>query len=68
MDKFVARLYIEDYREKIAAEADEAQRQKLVRLLAEEEAKLAVIEAREKKERRVWEGACHSRVAARGAD
>jgi hypothetical protein len=53
MDKFVACLYIQDYREKIAAEADEAQRQKLLRLLAEEEAKLAAIEAREKTERRV---------------
>jgi hypothetical protein len=53
MDKFVARLYIHDYREKIAAEADDAQRQELLRLLAEEEAKLAVIEAREKKEQRV---------------
>jgi hypothetical protein len=30
MDKFVACLYIQDYREKIAAEADEAQRQKLL--------------------------------------
>jgi hypothetical protein len=30
MDKFVAYLYIQDYREKIAAEADEAQRQKLL--------------------------------------
>jgi len=53
MDKFVAYLYIQDYREKIATEADEAQRQKLLRLLAEEEAKLAAIEARERKERRV---------------
>jgi hypothetical protein len=53
MDKFVARHYIHDYREKIAAEADDAQRQELLRLLAEEEAKLAVIEAREKKEQRV---------------
>ena len=53
MDKFVACLYIQDYREKIAAEADEAQRQRLLRLLAEEEAKLAVFEAREKKEPRL---------------
>ena len=53
MDKFVACLYIQDHREKIAAEADEAQRQKLLCLLAEEEAKLAAIEGREKKERRV---------------
>ena len=34
MDKFVARLYIHDYREKIAAEADDAQRQELLHLLA----------------------------------
>ena len=56
MDKFVAYLYIQDYREKIAAEADEAQRHKLLRLLAEEEAKLAAIEARERKERRQYVG------------
>ena len=30
MDKFVACLYIQDYRETIAAEADEVQRQKLL--------------------------------------
>ena len=36
MDKFVACLYIQDYRETIAAEADEAQRHKLLRLLAED--------------------------------
>jgi hypothetical protein len=53
MDKFVARLNVEHYRKKLAVEADEAQRQKLLQLLAEEEAKLAAIEAREKARRRV---------------
>jgi hypothetical protein len=53
MDKFVARLNVEHYRKKIAAETDEAQRQKLLQLLAEEEAKLAAIELREKERRRV---------------
>jgi hypothetical protein len=38
---------------RLPPEADDAQRQELLRLLAEEEAKLAVIEAREKKEQRV---------------
>jgi hypothetical protein len=38
MDKFVARLNVEHYRKKIAIERDEAQRQKLVRLLAQEQA------------------------------
>jgi hypothetical protein len=53
MDKFVARLNVEHYRNKIATETDEAQRQKLLRLLGEEEAKLAAIEAREKEKRRI---------------
>jgi hypothetical protein len=47
MDKFVARLNVEHYRKKIAAETDEAQRQKLLGLLTEREAKLAAIEARD---------------------
>ena len=53
MDKFVARLNVEHYRNKIALERDEALRQKLRRLLAEEETKLAAIEAREKEKQRV---------------
>jgi hypothetical protein len=53
MDRFVALLNIEHYRKKIAAETDEALRQKLFRLPAEEEAKLTAIEAREKEKRRV---------------
>lgn len=41
MDRTVARLNIEHYKRLLAGEADEARRQVLLRLLAEEEAKLA---------------------------
>jgi len=41
MDKTVARLNIEHFRRKLNDELDEATRQTLLRLLAEEEAKLA---------------------------
>jgi hypothetical protein len=41
MDKFVAKANIEHFRRKLAQETDEAKRQVLARLLAEEEAKLA---------------------------
>ena len=41
MDRSVARLNIEHYRRLLATETDEARRQTLLRLLAEEEAKLA---------------------------
>ncbi len=51
MDKFVARLNIEHYRKKLATETDEAQRQKLQRLLAEEEAKLAALEGKPERHR-----------------
>jgi hypothetical protein len=43
MDKFVAQLNIEHYRKKLAAETDETKRQILLRLLAEEEVKLAAL-------------------------
>ncbi len=43
MDRAIARLNIEHYRKKLAEENDEAKRQTLLRLLAEEEAKLAVL-------------------------
>ncbi len=46
LDKTVARLNVEHYRKLLANEADEARRQMLVRLLAEEEAKLAALEKR----------------------
>jgi hypothetical protein len=51
MDKTVARLNIEHFRKKLAAETDETRRQQIVRLLAEEEAKLRALESR--KERRL---------------
>ncbi len=40
MDRSVARLNIEHYRKLLAAEADESKRQTILRMLAEEEAKL----------------------------
>ena len=53
MDRTVARLNIEHFRKQLAEEKDEAKRRMLVQLLAEEEAKLAAIEARSKKDRSV---------------
>jgi hypothetical protein len=44
MDKAIARLNIEHYRKLLANEIDEARRQTITRLLAEEEAKLAALE------------------------
>ncbi len=41
MDKFVARHNIDHFRKQLAEETDEAKRQVLMHLLAEEEAKLA---------------------------
>ncbi len=41
MDKKIARLNIEHFRKRLAVETDETKRQMLLRLLAEEEAKLA---------------------------
>ena len=41
MDKKIAQLNIEHFRKRLATETDEATRQTLLRLLAEEEAKLA---------------------------
>jgi hypothetical protein len=43
MDKAVARLNIEHYRKLLATEADEAKRETLRGLLADEEAKLAAL-------------------------
>jgi hypothetical protein len=43
VDKTIARLNIEHYRRQLSGEADEAKRQTLQRLLAEEENKLAQI-------------------------
>ena len=44
MDKFIARANITHLRDKLTTEQDEAKRQTLLRLLAEEEAKLATLE------------------------
>jgi hypothetical protein len=43
MDKFVARANIAHYRKLLAKETDEAKREMLARLLAEEEAKLRIL-------------------------
>lgn len=51
MDKFITRLNIEHYRKKLAAEQDEPKRQALLRLLADEEAKLASLEDTPKSKR-----------------
>jgi hypothetical protein len=45
MDKTVARLNIEHFQRKLATETDEARRQQILRLLAEEEAKLTALES-----------------------
>jgi hypothetical protein len=53
MDRAVARLNIEHYRRLLAEETDDARRQTTLRLLAEEEAKLAEPEPpREKRKAR----------------
>jgi hypothetical protein len=52
MDKFVARQNIEHYRAKLATETNEERRQILLRLLAEEEAKLVAMEKTPRRMRR----------------
>ena len=54
MDKTIARLNIEYFRKKLLNETDEAKRQMILRLIAEEEAKLAAIgtSPKERKRRR----------------
>jgi hypothetical protein len=44
MDRTISRLNIEHYRRKLATERDETTRQTLMRLLAEEQAKLAALD------------------------
>jgi len=51
MDRSVARLNIEHYRRLLATETDESRRKTIVRLLAEEEAKLSDPKPYEKKRR-----------------
>ena len=45
MDRMIARLNIEHFLRKLAEETDPAKRQVILRLLADEETKLAAIEA-----------------------
>jgi hypothetical protein len=52
MDRTVARLNIEHFRKKLAEEKDEAKRQTLLRLLAEEETKLAAADSPKEDEKR----------------
>ncbi len=52
MDRFIARANIAHLRHKLAAEQDEKQRQTLLHLLAEEEAKLAKLEEDQSKGKR----------------
>jgi hypothetical protein len=49
MDRAVARFNIEHYRRLLADETDAARRQTILRLLAEEEAKLADLQSAKKK-------------------
>ena len=51
MDRTVAHLNIEHYRRLLEKETDEARRQMLMRLLAEEEAKLTDSAPRERRRR-----------------
>ena len=45
IDRFVARANIEHFQRKLAEETDEAKRKTLLTLLAEEQAKLTVLES-----------------------
>lgn len=51
MERTVARLNIEHFRRLLAEETDESKRQRLLRLLAEEEAKLAASKPNEPRRR-----------------
>lgn len=53
MDRSVARLNVEHYRRLLATETDELRRQTLVRLLAEEESKVAGQGPPEKKKQKI---------------
>jgi hypothetical protein len=52
VDKTVARLNIEHFRKQLATEKDESRRQMILRLLAEEEAKLAALPNRPNERKR----------------
>lgn len=48
MDELIARLNIDHYQKKLAEELDDTKRRTILRLLAEEEAKLAAFNAAQK--------------------
>ncbi len=52
MDKTVARLNIEHFHKKLESETDETRRQQILRLLAEEEAKLTALDSQKDRKRR----------------
>jgi hypothetical protein len=52
MEKTVAKLNIEHYRNLLFKESDESRRQTLIRLLADEEAKLALLMNPQKESKR----------------
>jgi len=52
MDRSIARLNIAHFRERLKTESDETTRQTLLRLLAEEESKLAALDDPPKTKRR----------------
>jgi hypothetical protein len=52
LDRTVARLNIEHYRKKLAEEKDPDRRNTLLRLIAEEEARLSAIETQPKSNRK----------------
>jgi hypothetical protein len=62
MDSFVARLNIEHYRKALANEFDETKRQTLIRLIGDEELKLA--EAPQKEDREKQHGRPSNAAAA----
>jgi hypothetical protein len=52
MDRAVARLNIEHFKKKLAEESDEAKRQTLRQLIAEEEAKLQALSLKDEERKR----------------
>ena len=61
MDKMIARLNISHYKMKLVTEQDEAKRQIVLRLLAEEEAKRVALADPPNRKRRENSPSCHSR-------
>jgi bacterioferritin (cytochrome b1) len=58
MDRFVARVNIVHIRDMLASEQNEVKRQTLLRILADEEARLAALENKQSKKERQADLAC----------